>query len=438
MTHRSDILPKLASAALAVALVWSAPVGLGAQESLVDGAVTFSKDIAPDPAAQLPELPSTRRAVAPMSLITYQEVRRWAARIRERTAIRDRMGAMPPWYVEKDIGIQHYKHDPSLSDEELALIAGVGRGGAARATRPTCRADRLGRLAAGRSGPTSSSDRARDRGGGRTPPTGGARSRACRFRSMRTATCGRRDPGGQRRGTRRPGRARDGGRRYVVHHMIWNTAVPGTRRARHGWPVHEVGPQPRRLRARWAGRLLKAGSQRHVESVHLHSNGRTTTATLEIGFELFPEGYEPKYQGNITPLANGTDIDIGPNEAGQELDAYMVVSAPRRSSASSRTCTRPASACASRRLGLQGETLSCVGYDHNWVRTYVFDDNYQPLLPPGHVLHIRGYMNNSETNPNVPDPRNWQGSGNRSRREHVHRPRRARDDDRGAVLAGGA
>ncbi|HUE95455.1 MAG TPA: hypothetical protein VMN39_02295, partial [Longimicrobiaceae bacterium] len=51
---------------------------------------------------------------------------------------------------------------------------------------------------------------------------------------------------------------------------------------------------------------------------------------------------------------------------------------------------------------------------HNWVRTYVFEQEYQPLLPPGTILTIVGYMNNSETNPNVPDPRNWQGAGNRS------------------------
>ena len=37
-----------------------------------------------------------------------------------------------------------------------------------------------------------------------------------------------------------------------------------------------------------------------------------------------------------------------------------------------------------------------------------------PLLPKGTIHHIGGYMNNTETNPNVPDPRNWQGSGNRS------------------------
>ena len=64
--------------------------------------------------------------------------------------------------------------------------------------------------------------------------------------------------------------------------------------------------------------------------------------------------------------------------------------------------------------GYTVETLSCVGYDHNWVRGYAYEDDTTPLLPKGTILHIVGYMNNTETNPNVPDPRNWQGSGNRS------------------------
>ena len=64
--------------------------------------------------------------------------------------------------------------------------------------------------------------------------------------------------------------------------------------------------------------------------------------------------------------------------------------------------------------GFNVETLSCVGYDHNWVRTYAFEDDHQPLLPAGTVLHITGFMNNTEENFNIPDTRNWQGSGNRS------------------------
>ena len=64
--------------------------------------------------------------------------------------------------------------------------------------------------------------------------------------------------------------------------------------------------------------------------------------------------------------------------------------------------------------GYSKETISCVGYDHNWVRGYPFDDDYTPLLPKGTILHITGYFDNTSNNPNVPDARNWQGSGNRS------------------------
>ena len=64
--------------------------------------------------------------------------------------------------------------------------------------------------------------------------------------------------------------------------------------------------------------------------------------------------------------------------------------------------------------GYNIQTLNCVGYDHNWVRGYDYDDDFAPLLPKGTILHIIGYMDNSPSNKNVPDPRNWQGSGNRS------------------------
>ena len=40
---------------------------------------------------------------------------------------------MPPWFIEKNVGIQHFKDDPSLSAEDVALIdawvdAGAPRG----------------------------------------------------------------------------------------------------------------------------------------------------------------------------------------------------------------------------------------------------------------------------------------------------------------------
>ena len=45
---------------------------------------------------------------------------------------RDKAGVMPPWYIEKNIGIQQYKNDPSLSDEEVAKIAKWADSGAPR------------------------------------------------------------------------------------------------------------------------------------------------------------------------------------------------------------------------------------------------------------------------------------------------------------------
>ena len=99
------------------------------------GDVTFTKDIAPHPAAQLSGMPSPD-GVAPMSLVTYEEARPWARADEgaHRACARQR-GAMPPCFVEKNIGIQKFKNDPSLSDEEIATIARWADSGAPRGNR---------------------------------------------------------------------------------------------------------------------------------------------------------------------------------------------------------------------------------------------------------------------------------------------------------------
>jgi hypothetical protein len=109
------------------------------------------------------------------------------------------------------------------------------------------------------------------------------------------------------------------------------------------------------------------------------------------------------------------DIDIEAMTDRQELHAYEVLEQhtkiitfePHLHAPGERMCLEAI-------WGYNVETLSCVGYDHNWVRGYAFEEGYQPLLPKGTVVHIIGYMNNTPSNTNVPDPRNWAGSGNRS------------------------
>ena len=86
--------------------------------------VTFHKDI--EPILQRSCQSCHREGGAgPMSLVTYEQVAPFAGLIEYKTGLRDRAGAMPPWYMEKNIGIQDYKDDPSLSDEEIAAISSL-------------------------------------------------------------------------------------------------------------------------------------------------------------------------------------------------------------------------------------------------------------------------------------------------------------------------
>jgi hypothetical protein len=307
---------------LPAALLLMVPFALGAQDfaSTSDfgfnpADVTFSRDIAPilQRSCQNCHNPV---GVAPMSLVTYQEARRYSRRIEERTAIRDRMGAMPPWYVEKDIGIQHYKQDNSLSDEELAMIAAWAGNGAPEgdpADLPPAREfDDSGEWTI-RPDLVVSSEELLVRGTDpdwwgeiKSIPLGLEEDRYVAAVQIREVNDVNTSQGS--------GRETVGGR-YIVHHMIWRTQVPDTRQIT-SWPVHEVGRNPDIFDPD-AGRLLRAGSEIASESIHLHSNGRDTRARLEIAFEFFPEGYEPKYRGGITSLANGSDIDIEANESGQ-------------------------------------------------------------------------------------------------------------------------
>ncbi len=410
--------------AISLVVAIALPTGLSAQEDrlhLFDARdfginpaeVTFTKDIAPilQRSCQNCHRPD---GGGPMSLITYDEVRPWAAVIRQRTAIRDRMGTMPPWYVEKDIGIQHYKNDPSLSDVELAMIQawvenGAPQGNPANMPPPldwsdadswSIRPDLIVRtsdiVVEGNAPDWWGEIEAVD-----IPLTESRYVRAVQVREINDVP-----PAGS-------GRATVGGK-YVIHHMIWWT-VPKDGGLGAFWPVHEVGRNAD-LFGDGAGVLLQAGSQIQSESVHLHSNGRTTTAYLEIAFEFYPEDYQPRYRASLgIALGNGSDIDVRPGQANQQLEAFAVLQRPTKlisfephlHAAGTRMCLEAI-------WGFKAETLACVGYDHNWIRTYVFEDEYQPLLPAGTILRITGTMDNSESNANVADSRNWQGSGNRS------------------------
>ena len=48
-------------------------------------------------------------------MMTYEQVAPFAGLIEYKTGLRNVAGAMPPWYIEKDIGIQDFKDDMFLN-----------------------------------------------------------------------------------------------------------------------------------------------------------------------------------------------------------------------------------------------------------------------------------------------------------------------------------
>ena len=97
-------------------------------------AQTFTKDIAPIFQKHCQSC-HHEGTVAPMSLMTYKDARPWARAIKERVLMRD----MPPWHLDKTVGIRRYKNDISLTDREIDTITKWVDAGAPEGDPAACR-----------------------------------------------------------------------------------------------------------------------------------------------------------------------------------------------------------------------------------------------------------------------------------------------------------
>lgn len=409
-------------------LVWIAVAGFGAialptstldaqtsRDHTVSDTITFAKDIAPilQRSCQGCHRPDS---LGPMPLVTYEETRPWAKAMKSRTALRNRQGVMPPWYIEKDIGIQHYKNDVSLSEDEIAKIGkwadnGAPRGDASDMPAPRTFADanswQIGKPDLVVVTPdvhmkAVNPDWWGDAGFADTGLTEDRYVAAVEIKEVNDSRS-------------KPGRSTIGGL-FVYHHAIMAVTGPGGGGGGAGfstWPIHEVGRNGDVFDPD-AGKLLKAGSRVGFPNVHLHANGKDTTAHLEVAFKFHPKGYQPKMQERLITIGTG-DLDIRPMEANQKIEAFftvpqamkLTVFEPHMHAAGVRMCLDAI-------WGAKTETLSCSGYDHNWVRVYQYANEAAPLLPKGTILRVTGYFDNTPANKNVVDPRNWSGLGHRS------------------------
>ena len=413
--------------ALATVCVVGAAAPAGAQTA-TQRQVTFTKDVAPilQRSCQRCHRPDS---VAPMSLLTYEQARPFARAMKQRTALARSAygrGAMPPWFLEKNIGIQRIKDDISLSDEEIATIAAWADSGAPQGNPadmpPPLRFAGPAEWALGKPDMIVSSPTvfvpavAPDWGGGiGVSPTRLTQDRylsSAEFKEVSDFDASKLPKGGTLGG------------RFVFHHAnvgigqegdaIDDTGDDTVRES--ALPIHEVGrngdvfPDD-------AGRLLKAKSTLVFDNVHLHSPGvpgGERNARLDVGLRMHPTGYQPKYEFGRASFGR-SEIEVNPNQDNQRIDAYWVATQhiklvnyePHMHAAGVRMCMEAI-------YGRAVETLNCAGYDHNWVRNYQYDDNSAPILPKGTILHAIGWFDNTTKNTNITESRNLATYGNSS------------------------
>src|ERR1700680_2427128 len=364
---------------------------------------TFSKNVAPifQKSCQSCHHPGT---MAPMSLMTYEEVRPWARSLKQRVVTRD----MPPWHLDGTVGIRDYKNDISLSDREIATIVkwvdgGAPQGNPADMPKPldfTSESDWF----IGKPDLTVT-----------TPkdfvmyPTG-PDWWIDQFAEM-TLTEDRWIKAMEVKPSNRK----------IVHHCVVYVlepdappGTPGTGILLTEYAIGKYGA----IFAENSSRLLKAGTRlrfdMHYFAVGSEQHNRTT-----IAFKFYPKGFTPTYEVKSIPIRNlpNDELEVPPNTV-VRTDGYYHLTRNARIDAfqphmhmRGRAMTLEAIDPASNRT----QILSSVDhFDFNWHINYVYADAASPLLPAGTVLHIIGVHDNTAANRRNPDPNMWVGFGERS------------------------
>jgi hypothetical protein len=372
-------------------------------------ATTFTRDIAPilQKSCQNCHRPG---AIAPMSLLTYQDVRPWARAIKQKVQARE----MPPWYIDRHIGIQKFKDDPSLTDAEIATIAGWVDAGApagnpADMPKPRIFAD-IDKWHIGKPDMIVSLPK----------PYELRANGSDEFYDVDV------DPGFKEDLYIAAVETKPEPYSFkVVHHATANM-IEDEDEDPVGFFFNEYAlGKNGDIFPENSGRLIKAGSKIHF-NLHLHPSGEKALVNVSIGFKLYPKGEVPKYVAFTQHMGDNTDLDIPPGEISR-TDGYFRLPRPavlsafqphmhNRGKAQCMEAIYPDVRPDSARPGpARTETLSCVSnYQFGWHITYPYADEVQPILPAGTVIHITAWHDNTAANKYNPNPRNWVGYGQRT------------------------
>ena len=421
-----------------IAAALAIPAAADSNENAVPAKPTFAKDISRIFQEKCEEC-HRKGTAAPMSLVTYQEVRPWAKAIRERVITRN----MPPWHIDKTVGIQKFSNDRSLSDEQIATLvkwvdSGAPMGDPKDMPPPKQWPDTQSWVLAKQFGQPDLILKSEDY----TMP---AQGQDVWFRPITDV------PLTEARWVRavemRPGTL--AGRR-IMHHVLAGLIQdePGARPARanaddgnatdaNTSDNSNAGVSGPGLLMEWAigknydiyrpntGKLLLPGSRISWE-LHIHAVGEEIRDHAELAVYLYPKGETPKYRTRLTLFGATGNIsarlDIPPNTIAV-TQGYQTLRQPARLENFQPHMHLRGKAMLIEAILPNGtvQTLSYVNnFNFNWMNNYIYAEDAAPVLPKGTIIHVTAWHDNTTANKNNPDPEQWVGWGDRTVDEMAH------------------
>ena len=358
--------------------------------------------------------------VGPMSLTNYDQVRPWAPLIQMKVANRE----MPPYAYDHDIGVQNLQADWRMSQDEIdTVVAWVNQGSLQgnldeMPAMPEVRdleewnfADQFGQPdIVLESNPIDVPASGNDLWDKHFVDSGISEDRCIKALQVKPR----------------------GDAKTVVHHA--NTYFA---------EINEEGTVERRPVTEYAmgkwGEVIPEGVCRTAFAdiqiqwdIHMYPGGLGGTApgtviednVVELGIWLHPEGYESKIsqdlatyqldQGDLFLPPHGTAMTQGFHSFDHpvRIDSFQP-HGHLRMNAASLEIFYPETG--------RTEVISMISdWSATWHHSHLYAPESAPLVPAGAILVTKQWYDNTESNPNNPDPRQWVGWGQRTADEMSH------------------
>ena len=343
-------------------------------------------------------------SIAPMSLLDYETVRAWGPVIKDRVEKR----SMPPYFIDKEVGVQSFEDDRSLSDQEIATIAAWVDSGSPQ-----------GDMNYLPPAPQFEDDVAwtREEDMGRPPdliipipapftvPADGP-NWWMTFYS---------DTGLTEDRWIKAFETKPSAEGYpVVHHAVTSMEFPD---GGGGFLSEYALGKTADINPPGTGQLIKAGTRLNW-NVHYAASpdGLDRTDRTRLALWFLPEGEDPEHELIRSHMADNEDLDLPGGEERIRTDGYeyldknirITAFQPHLHNLGTRQCIEVIYQDNRR------QTLSCADWDFGWHIAYNYSEEVQPLIPKGSMIHVTSWFNNSKSNPWAGDSRNWVGFGQRS------------------------